>query len=99
MTFPNSPAGSRQAAVDAAAPRGRAGVPTFAEYVPIGSGAVSDGTRKAYGTYWNRVVEQWGRQLMTLVKAGACTGMPRTTDDGRPQDLGRDAHGRRARQP
>jgi integrase/recombinase XerC len=47
------------------------------------SGGVTDGTRKAYGTYWNRVVEQWGgrrldeptpsdiRHLMTLVKAGA----------------------------
>jgi hypothetical protein len=50
VTIPNSPAGSQQAAVDAAlvvqksmglslddltaAPRGRAAVPTFAEYVP-----------------------------------------------------------------
>jgi hypothetical protein len=58
-------------------------VPTFAEYVPVVSGAVSAGTRRAYGTYWNRVVEHWGgrrldeptpseiRQLMALVKAGA----------------------------
>ena len=42
--------------------------------------AVSAGTRRAYGSYWNRVVEQWGdrrldeptpseiRQLMTYVK-------------------------------
>ncbi|MDT5024698.1 MAG: hypothetical protein QOE61_1124 [Micromonosporaceae bacterium] len=34
--------------------------PTFAEYVPIVSGAVSDGSRRAYGSYWKRVVEQWG---------------------------------------
>jgi integrase/recombinase XerC len=67
-----------------AAPRDRAAVPTFAEYVPVVSAAVTVGTRKAYGTYWNRVVEHWGdrhldeptpseiRQLMTLVvKAGA----------------------------
>jgi integrase/recombinase XerC len=99
MTNPDSPAGSQQAAVEAAlvvlksmglspgdltaAPRGRAVVPTFAEYVPVVSGAVSDGTRRAYGTYWNRVVEPWGdrrldepapseiRQLMTLIKANA----------------------------
>ena len=34
--------------------------PTFAEYVPVVAGAVSAGTRRAYGTYWNRVVEHWG---------------------------------------
>jgi integrase len=65
------------------APRDQAAVPTFAEYVPVVSGAVTAGTRRAYGTYWNRVVEHWGgrrldeptpseiRQLMALVKAGA----------------------------
>jgi hypothetical protein len=62
MTNPNSPAGSQQVAVDAAlvvlksmglslddltAPRDRAAVPTFAEYVPVVSAAVTDGTRKA----------------------------------------------------
>jgi integrase/recombinase XerC len=55
-------------------------VPTFAAYVPVVSAAVSDGTRRAYGSYWNRITEQWGgrrldevtpseiRQLMTYVK-------------------------------
>ncbi len=55
-------------------------MPTFAEYVPVVSAAVSAGTRRAYGSYWNRVLEQWGdrrldeptpseiRQLMTYVK-------------------------------
>ena len=99
MTSPNSPAASQQAAVDAAlvvlksmglspddltaAPRDRAAVPTFAEYVPVVSATVTDGTRKAYGSYWNRVVEQWGtrrldeptpseiRQLMAYVRANA----------------------------
>jgi len=59
----------------------RAVVPTFAEYVPVVSGAVSPGTRRTYGSYWNRIVEHWGdrrldeptpseiRQLMTWVKA------------------------------
>jgi hypothetical protein len=64
-----------------AAPRGRPAVPTFAEYVPVVAAAVTAGTRRAYGSYWNRVVEHWGdrwldeptpseiRQLMAYVKA------------------------------
>src|SRR5690242_7914676 len=64
-----------------AAPRDRPVLPTFAEYVPVVSAAVTAGTRRAYGSYWNRVVAQWGerrldeptpseiRQLMKLVKA------------------------------
>ena len=63
-----------------AGPQGRKPVPTFAEYVPVVSAAVSAGTRRAYGSYWNRVVDQWGgrrldeptpseiRQLMVHVK-------------------------------
>jgi integrase/recombinase XerC len=64
----------------AAVPQSRKPVPTFAAYVPVVSAAVSDGTRRAYGSYWNRVVEHWGgrrldeptpseiRQLMAYVK-------------------------------
>ena len=64
----------------AAVPQNRPAVPTFAEYVPVVSAAVTDGTRRAYGSYWNRVVEHWGgrrldeptpseiRQLMAYVK-------------------------------
>ena len=87
---------SRQAVVEAAllmlrqmglspddlvtAPRDRPPVPTFAEYVPVVSAAVTAGTRRAYGSYWNRVLEHWGerrldeiapseiRQLMSYVK-------------------------------
>ena len=33
---------------------------TFAEYIPVVSALVSDGCRRAYGSYWNRVTEQWG---------------------------------------
>ena len=59
----------------------RATAPTFAAYVPVVSAAVTAGTRRAYGTYWNRVVEQWGdrrlneptpseiRQLMVYVRS------------------------------
>ena len=88
---------SQQAAVDAAlvllermglspadlqaVPQKRQQLPTFAEYVPVVSAAVSDGCRRAYGSYWNRIVEHWGsrrldeptpseiRQLMTYVKS------------------------------
>ncbi|MGY0236704.1 tyrosine-type recombinase/integrase [Longispora urticae] len=35
-------------------------VPTFAEFVPQVVGAVTKGSLKAYGSYWNRVVEYWG---------------------------------------
>src|SRR5260370_15112169 len=64
-----------------AVPRDRPAVPTFAEYVPVVSAAVTAGTRRAYGSYWNRVVEHWGgrrlgeptpsgiRQLMAHVKS------------------------------
>ena len=38
-------------------PQDRPAVPTFAEYVPVVSASVSDGTRRAYGSYWNRVTE------------------------------------------
>lgn len=34
--------------------------PTFAEYVPVVSAAVSPGTRRVYGSYWNRVIHAWG---------------------------------------
>jgi len=77
---PAGPAVSQQAAVEAAlvllermglspadlvaAPRDRAVVPTFAEYVPVVSAAVSAGTRRAYGSYWNRIVEHWGTRRL-----------------------------------
>ena len=76
---PVSPAAPQQAAVDAAlvvlksmgltledlaAPGQRPDVPTFADYVPVVSAAVTAGTRKAYGSYWNRVVDQWGSRRL-----------------------------------
>ena len=48
----------------AAVPPSRKLVPTFAEYLPVVTATVSAGTRRAYGSYWNRVLEHWGgRQL------------------------------------
>ncbi|MER6758468.1 integrase [Micromonospora echinofusca] len=38
--------------------------PTFAECVPVVAAAVSDGTRRAYGSYWKRVLEQWGQRRL-----------------------------------
>jgi integrase/recombinase XerC len=46
----------------------RAPAPTFAEYIPIVSDAVTDGTRRIYGSYWNRILEHWG----SLSIAQAC---------------------------
>ena len=34
--------------------------PTFAQYVPVVAAAVSPGTRRVYGSYWNQVVDAWG---------------------------------------
>lgn len=42
-------------------------IPTFADYIPLVSQAVSDGTRRAYSTYWNRVVKAWGPRPITSV--------------------------------
>jgi hypothetical protein len=42
-----------------AAPQHRPQVPTFTEYIPTVSRAVTDGTCRMYGTYWNRILEQW----------------------------------------
>ncbi|AOS63690.1 hypothetical protein [Actinoalloteichus hymeniacidonis] len=47
-----------------AAPADRPVVPTFAEYIPVVSAAVTDGTRRVYGSYWNWILRYWGeRQL------------------------------------
>ena len=64
----------------AAVPQSHKPVPTFADCVPVVSAVVSTGTRRAYGSYWNRIIEHWGsrrldeptpseiRQLMAYVK-------------------------------
>jgi hypothetical protein len=74
------PEASRQAVVEAAmvllermgltpadltaVPQPHTRVPTFAEYIPVVSTAASAGTRRAYGSYWNRVVEHWGGRCL-----------------------------------
>jgi integrase/recombinase XerC len=41
--------------------------PAFADYIPRVSKAVSAGTRRVYGTYWNRVILAWGARPITSV--------------------------------
>src|ERR1700689_3221323 len=72
-------------------PAARPAAPTFAEYIPVVSALVSDGCRKAYGSYWTRVMEQWGdrrigeptpseiRQLVQHVRANV---VPRRNSRG-----------------
>ena len=73
------------------APAARPAAPTFAGYIPVVSALVSDGCRKAYGSYWNRVTDQWGdrgideptpseiRQLVQYVRANV---VPRRNSRG-----------------
>jgi integrase/recombinase XerC len=58
-------------------------MPTFDDYIDRVAEAVSDGVRRAYGSYWNRIRREWGRrrlneptpleikQLAERIKAGA----------------------------
>jgi integrase len=74
-----------------AAPQVRPAAPTFAGYIPVVSALVSGGCRRAYGSYWNRVVDQWGsrrideptpseiRQLVQHVRASV---VPRRNSRG-----------------
>ena len=74
-----------------AAPAATPTAPVFAEYIPVVSALVSDGCRKAYGSYWNRVAGQWGcrgideptpselRQLVQHVRASV---VPRRNSRG-----------------
>lgn len=43
-----------------AEPDTRGPAPTFAEYIPIVSAAVTSGTRRVYGSYWNKIIAHWG---------------------------------------
>jgi integrase/recombinase XerC len=44
--------------------RSRVQVPTFAEYIPVVRAAVTPGTRRIYGTYWNRILDQWAERRL-----------------------------------
>jgi integrase len=49
------------------APPAPAEVPAFEDYIPRVRDAVSAGTRQVYGTYWNKVVREWGPRPITSV--------------------------------
>jgi integrase/recombinase XerC len=42
----------------------RAPAPTFADYIPVVRMAVADGTRRVYGSYWNRILQHWGTRRL-----------------------------------
>ncbi|MGH3520703.1 MAG: tyrosine-type recombinase/integrase [Haloechinothrix sp.] len=39
-------------------------LPTFAEYIPVVSDAVSEGTRRVYTSYGNRILDHWGHRRL-----------------------------------
>lgn len=39
-------------------------VPTLAEYIPVVSEAVSEGTRRAYRSYWRKITVVWGERRL-----------------------------------
>ncbi|MBB5157585.1 tyrosine-type recombinase/integrase [Saccharopolyspora phatthalungensis] len=79
-THQHQPPGATQADLDAArlllarlglsaedllaTPAHRPPVPTFAEYIPTVSAAVTDGTRRVYRSYWNRIEDHWGHRRL-----------------------------------
>src|SRR5262245_15954197 len=50
-------------------PRARAEVPAVAAYVATVAAAVGEGTRRVYGSYWDRVVATWGDRRLDEVSA------------------------------
>lgn len=62
------------------APRDRPPVPTFAEYIPVVSAAVTAGTRRAYGSYWNRVLEHWGERRLDEIDCYAIDALEAVAD-------------------
>jgi hypothetical protein len=95
MTAPLTSAGATAAELEAArlllarmgilpaelvhAAASRPPAPTFAEYIPIVSAAVSAGTRRVYGSYWNRIVDQWGQRRLDSSTQTTDTSSPEAT--------------------
>ena len=53
--------------------------PTFAEYIPAVSAAVSAGTRRVYGSYWNRISTSGGSAGSTSPPRRTWNGWPSTS--------------------
>jgi hypothetical protein len=45
-------------------PISRPPVPTFNEYIPVVSASASEGTRRVYDSYWNRIEQRWGQRRL-----------------------------------
>lgn len=84
-THQPDPAAARQAELDAArllldrmvispadllaTPGDKPPTPTFAEYIPQVRDAVGVGTRRVYGSYWNRILDRWGERRLDEISA------------------------------
>jgi len=80
MTTSTGPASAGQAELDAArlllarmgispndlitGTAARPPAPTFAEYIPIVSAAVAESSRRAYNSYWSKIVAEWGERRL-----------------------------------
>ncbi len=45
-------------------PSEKPAAPTFADYVPRVAEAVSEGTRRVYRSYWNKITDAWGQRRL-----------------------------------
>ncbi|MER7283876.1 tyrosine-type recombinase/integrase [Dactylosporangium sp. NPDC000244] len=61
----------------------RTATPTFREYLPVVRAAVGPGTLRAYGSYWNRIEQQWGDRRMDEVKPTEISGLVELVKAGR----------------
>ncbi len=68
-------------------PTSRPPIPTFRDYIPQVSNAVSPSTRRVYGTYWKKIDNEWGAPH------------PRSTPSHRDRPPGRVHPGQRGRAP
>ncbi|WP_447002514.1 tyrosine-type recombinase/integrase [Saccharothrix isguenensis] len=66
-------AGRAEAGGGGAVPVGR--VPTFAEFVPVVSGAVPAPSRRVYGTYWRKIVAVWGGRRLDEITVSDVQGL------------------------
>src|ERR687896_1812748 len=52
-----------------ATPEDRPSMPTFAEYIAQVRASVGPGTRRVYGSYWNRILDRWAERRLDEISA------------------------------
>jgi integrase/recombinase XerC len=52
-----------------AAPEDKPPMPTFAEYIAQVRTSVGPGTRRVYGSYWNRILDRWAQRRLDEITA------------------------------